>query len=199
MADRLLTTKEVAHLLAVTTTWLAQAAASGEIPAYRIASGWRFDVDELGLWLTLQGNAAADASISPRRSVLPPPIPGRSNPPPEPIVDLERTTSAADVAGELGVPVEAVRRWVSEGILPGVRAGRSWLVDTVAFEEWKVMLADRGHGHGPLRGDVRAIRERILGELLRRMGIRQTSGSWQRHGGKLPTWAEAVIDPRRHG
>jgi len=197
MADRLLTTKEVAHLLAVTTTWLTHAAASGEIPAYRIASGWRFDVDELGLWLTLQGNAAADASIGPRRSVLPPPIPGRSNPPPEPIVDLERTTPAADVAGELGVPVEAVRRWVSEGILPGVRVGRSCLVDTVAFEEWKVILADRGRG--PLRGDARVIRERIVGELLHRMGIHRSSNSWQRHGGKLPTWAEAVIDPRRHG
>jgi len=113
------------------------------------------------------------------------------------VVDLERTTSAADVAGELGVSVEAVRRRVAEGILPGVRAGRSWLVDTVGFEEWKVVLADRGSG--PVRGDVRAIRQRILGELLNRMGISQTPGSWQRHGGRLPTWAEAVLDGRRHG
>lgn len=195
MADRLLTTKEVAHLLAVTTSWLNQAASSGEVPAYRVGAHWRFDVNELGLWLSLQGNDAASSSIGPNRSILPPPMPGRSNPPPKPIVDLERTTSDVDVAGELDVTVEAVRRWVSEGILPGARAGRSWLIDTVAFEEWKVMLAARGQ---PVHGDARWIRGQILSELLRRMGIPQTAGSWQRHGGKLPTWAEAVIDSRRH-
>jgi excisionase family DNA binding protein len=56
MADRLLTTKEVAHLLAVTTSWLNQAASSGDVPAYRVGGGWRFDVNELG---RVRGGATA--------------------------------------------------------------------------------------------------------------------------------------------
>src|SRR6478735_6817218 len=143
MADRLLTTKEVAHLLAVTPSWLTSAAASGEVPAYRLAGGWRYDVDELGLWLTLRGNAAVEQPDNPRRRILPPPRPRRVNPPPEPIVDLQDAIRAEDVADELKVPLEAVRRWITETILPGAHVGRSWLVDAAAFREWTTILARR--------------------------------------------------------
>lgn len=200
MGDRLLTTKEVARLLSVTTSWLNRAAAAGEVPAYRVAAGWRFDVDELGLWLTLRGNAATETPDNPRRRILPPPRPGRVNPPPEPIVDLANALPAEDVAVELDVPLEAVRRWIEEAILPGVRAGRSWLVDAVAFAEWRKILAKGEHLKALPAGGVRtgAVRSYVVSNLLRRMGIHGYSlESWTRRGGLLPTWAEAVVDGRR--
>ncbi|MCG7284939.1 helix-turn-helix domain-containing protein [Cellulomonas sp. ACRRI] len=199
MADRLLTTKEVAELLAVTPSWLTSAAASGEVPAYRLAGGWRYDVIELGLWLTLRGNAAVEQPDNPRRRILPPPRPGRVNPPPEPIVDFQDAIPAERVAGELEVPIEAVRRWITEAILPGARAGRSWLVDATAFREWQAILSRRDFSAMPPgRNRTAAIRYCIVSNLLRRMGITYTVDSWQRQGGLLPTWAEAVVDPRRH-
>lgn len=122
-------------------------------------------------------------------------------PPPEPIVDLRNAIAAEDVAVELEVPLEAVRRWIREAILPGARAGRSWLVDAVAFKEWQLILSRAPHLDALPAGRLRtgAIRDAILQNLLGRMGIHLTVGSWQRNGGALPTWAEAVVDPRRHG
>ena len=200
MTDRLLTTKEVARLLAVTPSWLTSAAASGEVPAYRLAGGWRYDVNELGLWLTLRGNAAVEQPENPCRRILPPPRPRRVNPAPEPIVDLQDAIPAEDVAAELEVPLEAVRRWIAEAILPGAHVGRSWLVDAAAFRGWKTILAHRDFNTVPFgRNRTAALRHCIVSELLRRMGISYTVDSWQRQGGLLPTWAEAVLDPRRHG
>lgn len=186
MGDRLLTTKEVAHLLSVTTSWLSQAAATGEVPAYRIARGWRYDVDELGLWLTLRGNDAVERPDSPRRSILPPPRPGRVNPPPEPIVDLANALPAEDVAAELDVPLQAVRRWITEAILPGAHVGRSWLVDAVASAEWRKILGRSEHLKGIPAGRDRtaAVRSLVISNLLHRMGIRGYSlESWTRRGG----------------
>ncbi|WP_282946919.1 helix-turn-helix domain-containing protein [Cellulomonas endometrii] len=201
MADRLLTTKEVAHLLAVTPSWLSQAASSGDVPAYRVGGSWRFDMNELGLWLSLRGNAAVEMPDNPRRLILPPPRPGRVKPPPEPIVDLQNAVPAEVVAQELDVPPEAVRRWIRQAILPGARAGRSWLVDAAAFEEWQSILSRASHLDALPAGRLRtgAIRDAVLQNLLGRLGIHLTVGSWQHNGGALPTWAEAVIDPRRHG
>lgn len=201
MADRLLTTKEAAHLLAVTTSWLSSAATRGDVPGYRVAGGWRFDVDELGLWLTLRGNAAVEMPDNPRRRILPPPRPGGALPRPEPFIDLENTVLDAVVAEALNVPVEAVRRWVLEEILPGVRSGSSWLVDAWAFEQWQAILARGSHiaSLPPGRARTGSIREVIASDLLRRMGICGYSlTSWQRRGGQIPTWAEAVIDGRHH-
>jgi excisionase family DNA binding protein len=180
MGDRLLTTKEVARLLSVTTSWLSQAAASGEVPAYRLAGGWRYDVDELGLWLTLRGNVAVERPDNPRRRILPPPRPGRVNPPPEPIVNLANALPADDVAAELDVPLEAVKRWITEATLPGARAGRSWLVDAVAFAEWRKILAKGEHLDALPAGHVRtaAVRSLVVSNLLSRMGIVRSVGSW---------------------
>jgi len=39
-------------------------------------------------------------------------------PRPDPIVDLANALPAEDVAAELDVPLEAVKRWITEAILP---------------------------------------------------------------------------------
>ncbi|WP_187365076.1 helix-turn-helix domain-containing protein [Cellulosimicrobium cellulans] len=200
MTDHLLTATAVARLLSVTPAWVNRAASASELPAYRVAGGRRFDVNELGLWLTLRGNAAVEQPDNPRRRILPPPRPRRVNPAPEPIVDLQGAIPAEEVAHQLEVPLEAVRRWIREAILPGARAGRSWLVDAEALKEWQLILSRAPHLDALPAGRLRtgAIRDAVLQNLLGRMGIHLTVGSWQRHGGVLPTWAEAVIDPRRH-
>lgn len=45
--------------------------------------------------------------------------------------------SIADVARRLGLGRMAVYRMLEEGILPGVRVGRRWIVTRAALEEWE--------------------------------------------------------------
>ena len=50
--DNLLTVKEVAHLLRVSTQTLYKMLEQGSIPALRIGNQWRFDRQQVTEWLT---------------------------------------------------------------------------------------------------------------------------------------------------
>lgn len=50
----MLTTADVAELLAVTEAWVRERCAEGEIPAHKIGRHWRIDEGELKAWLDRQ-------------------------------------------------------------------------------------------------------------------------------------------------
>lgn len=48
----------------------------------------------------------------------------------------KRFQSTSELAGEWGVKVGTIQRYVREGIIPHVRIGRSVLFDTKQIEQW---------------------------------------------------------------
>lgn len=48
--NQMLTTADVAELLAVTEAWVRERCAEGEIPAYKVGRHWRIDEGELKAW-----------------------------------------------------------------------------------------------------------------------------------------------------
>lgn len=48
--NQMLTTADVAELLAVTEAWVRERCAEGEIPAHKIGRHWRIDEGELARW-----------------------------------------------------------------------------------------------------------------------------------------------------
>jgi excisionase family DNA binding protein len=55
----LLTVKEVAALLRVSTQTLYKMLEQGQIPAVKVGSQWRFDGDKIKIWIERQGVRAA--------------------------------------------------------------------------------------------------------------------------------------------
>jgi len=56
----LLTVKEVAALLRVSTQTLYKMLEQGQIPAVKVGSQWRFDGDKIKTWIERQGVRAGD-------------------------------------------------------------------------------------------------------------------------------------------
>lgn len=51
MKDRLLTTEEIAEYLAKPAAWLHQRGADVGIPRYKLGREWRYDLEEVKVWL----------------------------------------------------------------------------------------------------------------------------------------------------
>jgi len=58
----LLTVKEVAALLRVSTQTLYKMLEQGQIPAVKVGSQWRFDRDKIQTWIERQGARASGDS-----------------------------------------------------------------------------------------------------------------------------------------
>ena len=58
----LLTVKEVAALLRVSTQTLYKMLEQGQIPAVKVGSQWRFDGDKINAWIERQGARASSDS-----------------------------------------------------------------------------------------------------------------------------------------
>jgi excisionase family DNA binding protein len=56
----LLTVKEVAALLRVSTQTLYKMLEQGQIPAVKVGSQWRFDGDKIKTWIETQGARASN-------------------------------------------------------------------------------------------------------------------------------------------
>ncbi|MFC8731559.1 helix-turn-helix domain-containing protein [Luteimicrobium sp. NPDC057192] len=183
---------ELAQLLGVSTTWVGQRAHDGELPAYKVGKNWRFDAEQVGNWLSLKGNRATYSA--PPRFTLPDSRTA-SGPAPQYPVRLDDALSADEAAERLKVPVDAIKRWARMGMLPGVKTGPSWRIDRHAFERWLEILAEHPLDHlEPGRLRTSATIERIEAFLLvtGHGHMTPSPGSWKRHGGKIPTWAEVV-------
>lgn len=194
MPERLLTTAELAHLLHVSKQWVLDRARHDELPGYLIGSSWRFDSHEVALWLSKMSNDAATVAPTERR-VLPT---RRLEPRETPKVDLGRAVIDADVAAEFGVPVAAVRGWVSSGILTGLHVGRKWLVDADSLDGWRRILAGSQCLDLP-RGRTRteSIGNAIARELVSRRsgGVALSIRSFRAQGGVVPAWADVMGRP----
>lgn len=193
IAVGLLTVRELAQLLNVSAQWIRSRAADGSLPGYKVGNSWRFDTAQITDWLSAQGNAATTPAHSGSRATLQAPLA-----PAKPLaIDLESALSDRAVASELGVSTTNVRNWIKAGILPGVQAGRSWLIDSDAFDQWRSLLAEHPTLETLAPGRLRAwsIRVHIQQGILHACGIGNTVGSWERHGRRVPTWAEAM--PRK--
>lgn len=64
---RLLTTEETAELLAVSTKTLGKLARAGDVPAVRVGTQWRFELQDVVAWIRKRktgatGNTAPDGS-----------------------------------------------------------------------------------------------------------------------------------------
>ncbi len=193
--DSLASATDVARLLGVSRAWVIAHADSGDLPAYRVGRYWRFDQNEVAVWLSEQGNPPTRGPDS-RRMVLPV---DRHEAMPAP-VRLDSVHDGARVADELDVPFERVRDWVNLGLLPGIVVPGGVRVDADALQQWRQILA----GHPTLpdleRGQLRstAIRTWIEGAILqRRYGEwARTPGSARRGGQRIPTWAEVFPSGR---
>jgi excisionase family DNA binding protein len=64
----LLTVKEVAALLRVSTQTLYKMLEQGQIPAVKVGSQWRFDGDKIKSWIERQGVPAPAEPSSPGES-----------------------------------------------------------------------------------------------------------------------------------
>ncbi len=60
-SGRLLTVKEVAHLLGMSERWIHERTRRGEIPCYRFGAALRFDAEEIRLWVA-QYHSTANGS-----------------------------------------------------------------------------------------------------------------------------------------
>lgn len=58
--QNLLTVKELAALLRVSSQTLYKMLEQGEIPAVKIGAQWRFDRDKIRLWIESNGSAGGD-------------------------------------------------------------------------------------------------------------------------------------------
>ena len=150
--------------------------------------------------------ATVHAEITDRLAafVLAQPVPTQTSAaaePPEWQIDLADTVPAQEVADELNVPLDAVKRWIRSGLLPGAHAGKTWLVDASALEGWRKILQPRHSFTTSPRGKGRteSIGDAIKSELLHRRsgGITRTPRSVERSGGRVPTWAEVMRQPHR--
>lgn len=183
---RLLTVKQVAERLRVSAGWVRDQAESGGLPAYQVGERWRFDPIELADWLTIrQNDARAEGRIRRRyadRSSLPP---GDLEVPSD--LDLSATASAAEVAEQLAVPKEAVVGWLRGGLVPGYRAGRSWLVARGVADECIGIIGLAAHLADLPPGRLRtgAVTDAIARVMLRRRGIDLTVGSYRMRVGQI--------------
>jgi excisionase family DNA binding protein len=50
---------------------------------------------------------------------------------------LKNRLSVADIAARLAIGKMAVYRMLEDGILPGIRLGKRWLVTRHAYEQWE--------------------------------------------------------------
>ncbi len=51
MADEILTIREVAELLKINEKTAYRLAAEGEIPGFKVGGSWRFERQEIALWI----------------------------------------------------------------------------------------------------------------------------------------------------
>ena len=54
MTNEILTVKEVAEYLKVNERTIYRLASSGELPAFRVGSSWRFRLNEIDIWISKQ-------------------------------------------------------------------------------------------------------------------------------------------------
>lgn len=182
----LLTVKEVAERLRVSAAWVRSEAESGGLPAYQVSARWRFDPIELADWLTIRQNDARSAGTVRRRYA------DRSSRPAPDLevpsgLDLSKTVTAGEVADGLGVPKERVISWLRSGLVPGYRAGRSWLVDCGVADECKGIVDVAVHLAKLPPGRLRtaSVTEAIAGAMLDRRGIDVTVRSYLMSGGPI--------------
>ncbi|MFE9234144.1 helix-turn-helix domain-containing protein [Cellulosimicrobium funkei] len=194
--DRMLSARELADLLGVSREWVLAAAREDRLPGYKLGRVWRFDAGQVATWLDSRGNASAAGRQAEARTTFPAAWrPVREAP--RWRIDLANVVPAQDVANELDVPLDAVKRWVTSGLLPGVHAGKTWSVDATGLAGWRKILKRHPRLMGSPRGKGRteSIGDAIKSELLRRKlgpGPIRTPRSIERHGGRIPTWAEAM-------
>ena len=53
----------------------------------------------------------------------------------------------SEVARRLNVGTRAVYTMLEQGILPGIRLGRRWIITRHAYEEWEKTCGQRGDSH----------------------------------------------------
>lgn len=166
-AERLVSARELAELLGVSKAWVVSSTRAERLPGYRIGGVWRFDVAQPARWLDAQGNRSTKPGVSGQRAAIP--VPAGAEPPTWRF-DLANVVPAQDVADELDVPLDAIKRWVLSGLLPGAHAGPTWSVDAIALAGWHKtlkrhpqLLASR---HG--KGRAESIGDSIKSELLHR-------------------------------
>lgn len=198
-AERLVSAKELAELLGVSRAWVDASARAEKLPAYRVGGVWRFDLAQVARWLDAHGNQVTQSPVSGGRAALPTQNSARDEPPAWRI-DLANTVPAQEVADELDVPIDAVKRWIRSGLLPGTHAGKTWSVDATALMSWRQILRSHQHLAASPRGKVRteSIGDAIKSALLRRRsgGLTRTVRSVERSGGRVPTWAEVMRQPQ---
>lgn len=60
MANDILTVKEVADYLKVNERTIYRLATSGDLPAFRVGSSWRFRQNEIDIWITEQSQKGSE-------------------------------------------------------------------------------------------------------------------------------------------
>lgn len=201
---QLLKLSEVADRLQISQASLREASKSGQIPAYKIGRHWRYDPAELETWLMSTRNQAKIPSPRPSHFFTNQRPSLRHLEPKE--SELSSAWSAEQVAEALRVPVERVKQWIRQGLLPGRQVGSRWMTtEAIATEAVQIV---KGYGTfeqlEPGRNRTRAATEALEQEMLNRRGIHLTVGSWRYHssGSKSITWVPAGTrrgkDPLQH-
>lgn len=190
----LLTAAELAEILHVSPAWVVNRVRRHELPGYKLGSSWRFDAQEIAVWLSGRGNAPTRQPSSVRGI-----LPEAHRSPPRAPIRLETALEAGRVAAALDVPITAVQGWVKAGILPGVGAGRACVVDLDGFEQWQQILGDRVAHLPPGRLRTSSTRDAIESALLHRRdgGWALTPTSARRSGVRVPAWAEVFSSGRK--
>lgn len=201
---QLLKLSEVADRLQLSQDSLREASKSGQIPAYKIGRHWRYDPAELETWLMSTRNQAEIPSPRPSHFFTNQRPSLRHLEPKE--SELSSAWSAQQIAEALCVPVERVKQWIRQGLLPGRQIGSRWMTtEAIATEAVQIV---KGYGTfeqlEPGRNRTRAATEALEQEMLNRRGIHLTVGSWRYHSSRRRsiTWVPAGTsrskDPLQH-